>query len=492
MRRFDVVALATGLVLAQLVAAAGGAASAPKEGDEREAFWYEHHLEMVARAQEHAAAGSALVPVLAAGPSAALATVEDVQEISRWTIDGPGQDDTETEPDIATDPNNPSRITAVFQQGRFSDFIAGAAAIGFSTSHDDGTTWTNGTLPGLTETFFGPYERATDPVVAFGPDGSVYANTLFFNADNSPNGVAVSRSDDGGLTWNPPTIVQSDGAAVFNDKNWIALDTYPGSPFLGRMYVAWTRFGIQLKYSDDRGQTWSSLKTVDASGIGAIPVVQPNGVLTVVYLRGGSAYARTSTDGGNTFEPRVEISSLLATEPPDMRTGGLPSAAVDPLTGHLYAAWQDTRFRSDGLNDIVLSRSTDGGGSWSPVVKITPGQSGDRIDHFTPDVAAFNHLVYVTYRNRNNLSPATQRFVGMALVLSSDDGLGFGPEKTLRPRSDLDHAALASGTLKFLGDYMGVAAIGTEAHAAWNRSSRAPEHPTGPHQTTWSATILAP
>lgn len=487
MRRAGAVAAAAVLVGA-LGLPARAQPSAQAEG--RDAYWAARHQALVARRL----APRAPEPVRSVATGDVGAAVEDVLQISRDLVDGPppSQDDTETEPDIAVDPSNPSRLTAVFQQGRFPDGTAGAAAIGFSTSHDGGTTWTAGTLPNLTESFDGgPYDRATDPVVAFGPDGSVYANTLFFDADNGPNGVAVHRSDDGGLTWNDPVIVQSDGPAVFNDKNWIAVDTFAGSPYVGRIYVAWLRNGIQLKYSDDRGQTWSALKQVASIGNGAIPVVLPNGWVTVVWDGGLNVQATTSKDGGDGFGPPVVVSSLQATEPPDMRTGGLPSAAIDPLTGVLYAAWQDTRFRSDGLNDIVLSRSFDGGATWTPVTKVTPGQSGNQVDLFTPDVAAYDGLVYVTFRARLNRSAFTRRFVGMGFVLSTDGGASFGPPRRIGPLSDLNFAAVASGNLKFLGDYMGVAAIGTEAHPVWNRSAQAPDHPTGPHQTSWSATILA-
>src|SRR5439155_15711304 len=157
--------------------------------------------------------------------------------------------------------------------------------------------------------------------------------------------------------------------------------------------------------------------------------------------------------------------------PPDMRTGGLPSATVDPITGDLYACWQDTRFRSDGLNDIVLSRSTDGGARWTPVAKVTPGVSGDQLDHFTPDVAAYDHLVYVAYRMRLNQSSQTKRFVAEAFVLSGDDGATFGSETRVPPLSDNTFAAKATGDI-FYGDYMGIAAGPGEAHPIWDRASK--------------------
>ena len=468
MRRITVVALATSVaVLLALPAGAFGSDAASL--NPREAGWYQRHLEMVARGVSHGAAQPALIP----GIASPTVSVRDVQEISRWTIDGGGQDDTETEPDIAVDPNNPLHITGTFQQGRFDDGILGAAAIGFATSHDGGATWTHGTLPGITKAYFGPYDRATDPAVAFGPNGQVYIQSLFFNASNNPNGFALSRSADGGLTWSAPVFLVSDGAAIFNDKGWIAVDTFPSSPFFGRIYVTFTRIGIQMKYSDDQGQTWSAFKSVNSGGSDSQPVVLPNGNLAVVY-ESGAAYSRRSTNGGESFGPAVRINSVQATEPADMRTGGLPAATV---------TWQDTRFRTDGLNDIVISRSSNGGTTWSPLLKVSAGTSGDKIDHFTSDVAAHNHLVYVAYRARFNRSSTTKRYVGEAF--------DFGPETRIRPLSDNNYAAKANGLI-FYGDYMGIAAGGTQAHPIWNRASKAPDHPTGPHQTSWSATILTP
>ncbi|GIV00150.1 MAG: hypothetical protein KatS3mg014_1765 [Actinomycetota bacterium] len=63
--------------------------------------------------------------------------------------------------------------------------------------------------------------------------------------------------------------------AVFWDKEYIAVDNWPDSPFFGRIYVTATEFvnGIQgsyvkspifLKYSDDGGLTWS--RAIEVSG----------------------------------------------------------------------------------------------------------------------------------------------------------------------------------------------------------------------------------
>src|SRR6266487_5307473 len=70
---------------------------------------------------------------------------------------------TEVEPDTFS---NGSTIVAAFQVGRIYD--GGGCAIGFATSTDNGVSWTNGLLPGLTKyTGGGTYDRATDPAVAY-------------------------------------------------------------------------------------------------------------------------------------------------------------------------------------------------------------------------------------------------------------------------------------------------------------------------------------
>jgi hypothetical protein len=433
-------------------------------------------------------------PAFHVSPVRPTVSIKGVQQISHdMTTPQPGSEpDTQIEPDIGLDPNNPSHVVATFQQGRFPD--GGSVDPGFATSTDGGKTWTTGNLPGLTTSVGGRFDRASDPAVAFGPDGAAYITTLPFDALDCHNGIFVSRSDDGGVTWNDPVLVQNDCAAG-DDKNWIAVDTYPGSPHLGRIYTAWDRFsgGLQpevLKYSDDRGQTWSSLITVSTGtdGIGIIPMVQPNGHVTSVYqnLDNGYVVSQTSTDGGGHWGGQVKISLFRGTEPPDMRTGGLVTAAVDPVTGDMYAGWQDARFRSDGLNDILIWKSSDAGATWSGPVKANPDSNGSALDKFTPDIAAYGGDLHVTYRTRTKPGGVYSNLVGEAYTISIDGGVTFANPVRLGPMADLTWAAVAGG--KFLGDYMGLAAWAGGAHPVWCRSSLPPT--TQPyHQTTWSATI---
>src|SRR2546425_1028236 len=231
------------------------------------------------------------------------------------------------------DPGDPSVVVAVFQVGRCE---GGAASIGYATSHDGGRTWAAGFMPKLTKVGGGPFERGDDPAVAFGPDGAVYGVEMGFN-QGLPCGssVAVQRSDDRGLTFLPPVYVVKD-CQSFNDKTWIAVDGFPGSPFFGRIYVAWlrisNRLGIVVSHSDNRGGTWSPHVDVSPRGSspeGAFPVVQPNGDLTVVYRQDyplRPMVAQTSHDGGDHFDGVVTIAAVHPRPPKRIRTGdGIPS-----------------------------------------------------------------------------------------------------------------------------------------------------------------------
>jgi hypothetical protein len=423
-----------------------------------------------------------------------------VQQISSDPFAGAAgsEADTQVEPSIALDPNDPSTVVAVFQQGRF-DTNGASVDPGFATSRDGGRTWTAGNLPGLTVAVGGAFERASDPVVAIGPDGSVYAQTLALNVSDCRNAVSVQRSDDHGLTFGAPVLVQDDSACtLFNDKNWIAVDTFPGSPHFGRVYGAWDRIDSAagtaptlLRFSDDRGATWSGLVTVSDPSVltvGALPLVQPNGDVTVIYDLYGpptGQVSQTSHDGGRHFDPPVTIQTDQSFGVSGMRTGaGLPAAAVDPVSGRLYAVWADGRFRSDGLDDIVLSVSSDGGTSWGPLGLVNSFRPGDALNHFTPAVTGQGGAVLVSYRTRRGDSSR----VDVRYVASSDGGTTFGREHRLGRSTNLDFAATARG-LPFLGDYMGLTASANAAHAVWCVAFRARLAGTH-HQTTWSATLL--
>jgi hypothetical protein len=426
--------------------------------------------------------------------------LENVQQISRDTVKG-GELDTQVEPDLAMDPNNADNVVAVVQQGRFK--TGGSADPGFAASLDGGATWAHGNLPGLTRAVGGFFDRGSDPTVVFGPDHTAYATTIDFSFGhkNCPSAVSVQWSHDGGLSWSQPVFPENDRSCdVFNDKNWLGVDTNPSSPFYGRLYLVWSLFSATggapvLRYSDDNGETWSSLINMAGPGTeaeGLLPLIRSNGDLTIVYDQtiGSQDFevAQTSTDGGLTFGAPVVIAEFLGAGDPGLRTGGLPAAAIDPTNDDMYVVWQDTRFRSDGHNDTVISKSTDGGATWSALTRVNgTDPSGQVLDHFTPDVAAYGGVVHVTYRTRDFEGKTPSDFVEERYIVSTDGGATFGGELILGPPTDLKYAAVVFGGRAFLGDYVGVVANADVAHVDWCVARFAKN--SRYHQTLWSATI---
>jgi hypothetical protein len=351
------------------------------------------------------------------------------------------QPDTEIEPSIAVNPANPKNVVTVYQEGRIAD--GGDATNGYATSVDGGKTWKYGELPGLT-TYPGQggvMERASDAVVAFGPNNLVYANSLIFDFNNNDglrSGLAVNVSKDGGLHWGPPVIFQDDNIGGLNDKNWIVVDTSnaPGHHY-GRVYVVWDRIApVVYDYCDhdcDRLSNWlPNLQTIPGlvfpgQGIGAYPVIMKNGGLGIVMdtITGGvpipagpdeadvqpdeqvfiSAPAAGSTPypAPLVFTPPVEIASNQSQGTPAQRASeGLPAAAVDPDSGTIYAVWDDGRYRTDGTNDTVLSRSFDNGLTWTLPQRVNPGSTTNHVDHYSAVVAVgAGGTVHVGYRVRD-------------------------------------------------------------------------------------------
>lgn len=323
---------------------------------------------------------------------------------------GPGQHATEVEPHMLA---NGSTLVAAFQTGRIAP--GGSTDIGWSTSTDGGTTWSHGFLPGLTKgEGTGPYDAASDPAVAYDAKHNVWmiASLPISNTSQTP-AVVVSRSSDGGFTWQHPVSVYP--TAPSSDKNWIVCDSGSSSPYYGNCYVEWDDPSngdlIEMSTSTDGGQTWGPpVQTANhAAGIGGQPLVQPNGTV-IVPIETNYMSAFKSTNGGASWSIPYAIAVIQThSDAGGIRSGPLPSAAIDGA-GTVWVVWEDCRFRLNCYtNDLIYSTSTDGV-KWTAVKRVPIGATtglGDRfipgigIDPATSGTSAHVAIHYYYYINTN-------------------------------------------------------------------------------------------
>ncbi len=198
--------------------------------------------------------------------------------------------------------------------------------------------------------------RAIGAVPFVGPDGTLYVAWNDWDA----NTIAVSRSFDGGLTWDRQGVVAAKAIpfdVAIPAESFRGALVYPAcdsdrskSPHRGRLYCAWMDAGatgtdIFLSSSDDRGATWSA----------PVPV-----------------------------------------------TDRLPFAvdrfnhwlSVDPVTGDVNVAFYDTRNDTTGLRymtDYYLARSTDGGATFEPNVRVSDVSSNEHDCGGTYPCSAINY-----------------------------------------------------------------------------------------------------
>ncbi len=428
----------------------------------------------------------------------------------------------EVEPQVAVNPQNADNFIGVWQQDRWSN--GGAQGIVAGSSPDGGKTWVKTTLPfsgcfgsgAIADPFTGaPYNRASDPWVSIGPDGTAYTvsllatnTTVGVSGGNNDTGIAALTSADGGKTWGNARLIKSDKGTspvfeftqFFNDKESVTADPN----IAGTAYVVWDRLQAPSHSPDaalrahafrgptwfskttDGGKTWTGTRAIFDPGqnsqtIGNVIVVDPKTDVLYDFFedfqttgspkfipRGLSVGFIKSSDGGTTWSGPTIVSAQVvandfATNGALLRTGaGLPSVAIDPSSEQLYVVWEDARNTGGTVNQVVISTSTDGGTHWSPPAAIS--KTPTSTPAFTTTVAVNSAgTVAVTYYDMRNPDGIT---TGLPTdyweVTSTDHGASFPNPNEVRitPTSfDMSIAPNAGGL--FLGDYEALGVNGT-------------------------------
>ena len=117
-----------------------------------------------------------------------------------------------------------------------------------------------------------------------------------------------------------------------------------------------------------------------------------------------------STDGGTTWSAAIpidvqQVASVQIAGQTVRSSDEFPEFAANPVNGNLYAVWQDAGFSPTGASKTAFSQSSDGGLTWSPVIRID--QSPGNTPAFLPQIhVASDGTVGLLYYDLQNATAA--------------------------------------------------------------------------------------
>jgi hypothetical protein len=375
------------------------------------------------------------------------------------------------------DPNEPSIYMDPLNTDRL---VAGSNLNLFYYSDDGGYNWSTMVLESSEYGVWG------DPCLIVDTAGDIY----FFHLSNPTVGswidrIVCQKSTDNGLSWNTGTYMGLNGTKA-QDKEWAVVDRNNNN-----IYVTWTQFDeygtsdpldstlILFSSSTDGGQSWSAAQRISKFGgdcidsdntvEGAVPAVGPNGEIYVAWSGPAGIRFNRSTDQGVTWlEEEIFVSDQPGgwdyDIPGIMRCNGLPVTVCDTSggthNGIIYVNWTDQRNGLDDV-DVWLSKSTDGGDTWSVPVRVNDDAPGKHqffawmtVDQIT------GYLYFVFYDRRNDLLSVNSTDVYMAV--SQDGGLTFENIK-------ISESPFIPNSSIFFGDYTNIAVHGGVVRPIWVR-----------------------
>jgi len=368
------------------------------------------------------------------------------------------------EPSIMMDPTN-------------TDVLVAGSNLNFCyTSNDGGQTW-------VTKTLTSTYGVWGDPVIDIDTQGNFY----FFHLSNTGGSwidrIVCQKSTDNGANWSSGTFTGLNGSKN-QDKHWSVIDRYNNN-----IYLTWTQFdsygssnvthrtNILFSKSTDGGDTWSATKQIntssgncidgdDALG-GAVPAVGSNGEIYVTWAGPNGISFNKSTDQGATWLNQEILIDPMPTGwdykiPGLDRSNGLPVLKCDlsggANHGTLYVNWTDQR---NGANDtdVWISKSVDGGNTWSTASKVNNDAPGKHQFFTWMDIDQTNGNIYAVFYDRRNY---TDSQTDVYLAFSGDGGNTFENKK-------ISESPFTPSEGIFFGDYTNIVAHNDIVRPIWTR-----------------------
>lgn len=399
----------------------------------------------------------------------------------------PGAQD---EVSAAVDPADPSILLA-----GSNNFVRGTNVRVYGST-DAGAHWTSDVLPvppGVDVTFGG------DQSVAIGPNHEQVMSFLAFVQSGYTAGKGTPTLFVATRT-GPSAQWQVDASAVdgipqagtTDDKDMLAFDNNPASPYHGRLYAAWTRQHeetggtLMASASADGGRTWSAAVPLLATGRnwGATFAVAPDGTVTIAWSGEANLWISKSRDGGQHFSTPSAFGSCVTPMNPCLPGGAdIPAQAAAgvranpalvyvPASGsqpaqviafyadgdgsadtHIYAAHFDAATLTPLGTPTALSLGASGTDQFLPAAAYDPSDHGLWACAYTTSVTAVTNARYT----------CTASTDGGTTFLPGTPAASVASDETAR-------GADTYGTGSQYGDYTALVAANGLAHAFWTDS----------------------
>ncbi len=206
---------------------------------------------------------------------------------------------------------------------------------------------------------------------------------------------------------------------------------------------------LAVSWSDDGGLTWSSAADIGARpAVGVFPAIRPTGELVVVYLWevGQAAIAASrSSDGGVTWDAPVRIADVRnSCAVSGFRAFPLPSADVD-RDGRVWATWHDC-LPGGSSNAVYVATSVDGA-TWTAAAAVTRNRNA-----VLPAIGvdAGTGRVAIAYMRSG------ANGIDVELVVSQSATSGFGAPRRLSAEASALPSMARTTSGRMLGDYISV------------------------------------
>jgi len=237
------------------------------------------------------------------------------------------------------------------------------ASSGLEVSTNGGVSWSEPTIPKPAGSASGGTTNQPNlSGVTPDPNHSGVVYVVGGNSSFHPGKGYLIKSTDFGNTWTILTSTAGFGSRIFiNPKN--SLELYGSS--LSNIGCTSSKGMCGIYKSTDGGQSWTELTIPEAVVQNVAFDVTPGLVYAAAYDGLEDANVYTSADDGNTWKPGFPDSTALK-----------PSVGMQVVRADPNAA--NTAYVLGSTNTNIVSRTTNGGATWTPVEVLVPYQCGSQ------------------------------------------------------------------------------------------------------------------